>query len=292
MGLMLTGLTGCSSLAYRGLADGLASGGGVYASDDDIEFIGQASPFGLKTMETVLARLPEHRPLARTVASGYVQYAYVYLQLQADEIEDQDVAKAYELRARARHMYLRARDTGLRALDLPPATTLLSDGTPLTAVLSRAEKDDAGLLYYTALAWLAAISQGKDDAQLIAGLPQAEALLDRAYALDPDYEEGGLEGFLVGYDMGRPGAGPAAEQRAREHYARSIALSHGRRVAPFVTLAESVSIPTRNRQEFKSLLDQALAIDTDARPDWRLANLVMQRRARWLLGRVELYFPE
>jgi hypothetical protein len=40
-------------------------------------------------------------------------------------------------------------------------------------------------------------------------------------------------------------------------------------------------------------LEKALAVDVDARPEWRLANLVMQRRARWLLERIDdLIIPE
>ncbi|MBI1722937.1 MAG: hypothetical protein HYR48_03390, partial [Gemmatimonadetes bacterium] len=34
----------------------------------------------------------------------------------------------------------------------------------------------------------------------------------------------------------------------------------------------------------------ALAIDPDARLEWRLANLIMQRRALWLLSRAEQLF--
>jgi hypothetical protein len=41
-----------------------------------------------------------------------------------------------------------------------------------------------------------------------------------------------------------------------------------------------VCVETRARREFEALLRQALAVDPDARPEWRLANLVMQRRAR------------
>jgi len=40
------------------------------------------------------------------------------------------------------------------------------------------------------------------------------------------------------------------------------------------------------------LLERALAIDVDARPEWRLANLIMQHRARWLLSRSDELFAE
>ena len=40
------------------------------------------------------------------------------------------------------------------------------------------------------------------------------------------------------------------------------------------------------------MLGQALAVDVDARPQYRLANLVMQRRARWLLARTDELIAE
>ena len=76
---------------------------------------------------------------------------------------------------------------------------------------------------------------------------------------------------------------PAA--RARHHFERAMALSGGKEAAPLLALAESVAVQKQDVQEFDSLLEQALAINPDAHPETRLVNLVMQRRARWLLSR-------
>jgi predicted anti-sigma-YlaC factor YlaD len=62
--------------------------------------------------------------------------------------------------------------------------------------------------------------------------------------------------------------------------------------SPFVTYAETVSVQKQNRVEFESLLKRALAVDPDSRPEWRLSNLIMQRRARWLLSREDALFLE
>jgi predicted anti-sigma-YlaC factor YlaD len=59
-----------------------------------------------------------------------------------------------------------------------------------------------------------------------------------------------------------------------------------------VTLAESVSVAVQDRAEFESLLDRALAVDADAAPEYRLANLIAQRRAAWLRTRVDDLFFE
>jgi predicted anti-sigma-YlaC factor YlaD len=53
-----------------------------------------------------------------------------------------------------------------------------------------------------------------------------------------------------------------------------------------------VSKGAQDREEFTRLLKRALAIDVDRAPDQRLANLVSQRRARWLLGKTDELFIE
>ena len=56
--------------------------------------------------------------------------------------------------------------------------------------------------------------------------------------------------------------------------------------------AETVSVQKQDRKEFQSLLERAVAIDVNAKPGFRLANLIMQRRARWLLSRADQLFLE
>ena len=45
------------------------------------------------------------------------------------------------------------------------------------------------------------------------------------------------------------------------------------------------SLWEQSRPAFEETLKKALAIDPDAAPGFRLANLVAQKRARWLLSR-------
>jgi hypothetical protein len=139
---------------------------------------------------------------------------------------------------------------------------------------------------------MAAIALSKDSPAVIAGLPAADALIARATELDPDFDQGSLRTFLIGYEMSRPNAPADASLRARAHFARAVELTGRQHAGPYVSLAESVSVAQGNRREFDALLAQALKVDIGARPQWRLANLVMQRRARLLLARAEELFPE
>ena len=69
-----------------------------------------------------------------------------------------------------------------------------------------------------------------------------------------------------------------------------MTLSGNRLAGPLVALAEAVAVQEQNVTEFEELLRRALAIDADAAPNSRLANLVAQRRARWLLARTDQLF--
>lgn len=68
--LSVLAVQACSVRTYapNTLGDALADGGDTYASDNDIEFVGAATPFGHKTIESPLAEVPEHRGLLLAAA--------------------------------------------------------------------------------------------------------------------------------------------------------------------------------------------------------------------------------
>jgi predicted anti-sigma-YlaC factor YlaD len=291
----LLATSGCATVkrvAINKLGDSLAGSGTTFAADDDLELVGHAVPFSLKLVESLLAESPRHRGLLLAAASGFTQYANVCVQYDAEVIETQSLEQAVALRTRARRLYVRARDYGLRGLAVSHGgfgDALRRD--PKVAV-GTTKAADVPLLYWTAASWGLAISLSKDNPDLIADQPIVEALIDRAFALDPDFDSGAIHGFLINYETSRQGASGDATARSRQHFDRELALTKGQLAAPFISLAESVSVPDQNRTEFEALLTRALSIDADARPEWRLQNLVSQRRARWLLTKTDDLFAK
>lgn len=287
LGLALAGpWSGCSvrRLAVNKVATALSEGGGTtFTSDDDPELVRDALPFSLKLMESLLAQTPQHRGLLLSLSSGFTQYSYAFVQPEADRLERTDFQAAEATRARAKRLYLRARAYGQRGLE--------AAHPGLGAQLARAPREavkvatiaDVPQLYWTAAAWAAAIALGKDDPGLLGEIPQMEALIDRALELDEAWDEGALHAFLITYEMSRQGVAGDPVARAKHHFDRAIELSHGRRAGPYVSFAESVSVEKQDVAQFRQLLQKALALDTQAAPEARLANLISQRRARWLL---------
>jgi len=287
-------LSGCSvkKFAINKLGDSLANSGTTFASDNDPEFVGQAVPFSLKLIEGLLAESPKHRGMLLAAASGFTQYSYVYVQESSEEIESEDLVKSRVLAERARNLYLRARDYGLRGLEAKHrGFTDSLHVEPKTAVRPATTKD-VPLLYWTAVSWGAAIALSKDHPELVAEQPQVEALIDRAYELEPDYNSGVIEQFLINYESARQGVKGDFAARCKRHFDRAVSLSNAQLASPYVAYAETVSVQKQNRGEFESLLKQALALNPDSRPEWRLSNIVMQRRARWLLSREDELFLE
>jgi predicted anti-sigma-YlaC factor YlaD len=289
-------LAGCSPrhLAVRSFANALAGGADIYASDDDPELVREALPFGLKTIEALIVQDPKNPKLLLAAASGFTQYAYAFVQQDADFVEARDLARATELRARARKLYLRASGYGWRALEVDfPGLRARLQAAPEKAdeILAGLGKQHVPALYWTATSQAAAIALAKQDAELAADLAAVEGMMRRALTLDEGWSLGALHDFFIVYEGSRTRVGGSAE-KARQHLERALTLAQGKRAGPLVSYAETVDVAKQDRAEFERLLNQALAIDADAAPEQRLANLIAQRRARWLLSRKDDLFIE
>lgn len=286
-------LSGCSikKMAIKTVADSMAESSANYTSDEDPDLIREALPFGLKTLEGLAETLPTHRPLLRSLASGFTSYAVGFLVPEIRPLEDVDLERSRALRVRSRQMLLRARDYALRSLEVEYPGFRAAVYTDPQGQAARVQRPDLPDLYWAAAAWGSAVSQGKDQMDLVAELPIVEALIRRAMVLDETWEQGSLHEFLIVFES-RGEASGGSYERARQHFDRAMALSKGRKVGPLVSLAENVSVYTGNRKEFDELLSKALEFDVNSAPENRLVNILGQRRARQLQAMADQLFPE
>ena len=283
--------SGCSlkSMAVKTVANTLSQSGGTFTRDDDPELVRDAVPFALKTYESLLETVPTHEGLLLATCSGFTQYAFAFVQTDADALEIEDYETFWQMRQRALKLYLRGRGYCLRALELKhrgvEKRLTLDPGHALAAT----KKSDVPLLYWTAAAWGAAISVGLDRPELIADVPAVRSLLARALTLQEDYSQGALHEAMITVEA-LPGEMGGSPERARMHFARALELSKGLNPGPYISLAAGVAVAAKDRAEFEKLLDQALAIDPDENPENRLAILIAHRRARMLRARVDRLF--
>jgi predicted anti-sigma-YlaC factor YlaD len=286
-------LGGCRAAGAKIAAGAFAGSGDVMARDDDPELVRAAVPFGLKTMEGLLAEIPGDDRLLLSLTSSFTQYAWAFVLQDADLDEMAGrTAQAREGHERARKLFLRARNYGLRGLEehYPGISAALLSIRDLGPTLAQVEEADVPLLYWTAAAWALAIANGKSDMQLVSELPAPVAMMRRGMALDDTFDRGAFPEFFVNYEGGRSAADGGGPVVARAYLERARQLSGGKKLGVLVSYAESVLVRQQNRGEFERTLNQVLAADVNAAPEYRLANILAQRRARALLDHADDLF--
>jgi predicted anti-sigma-YlaC factor YlaD len=286
-----------NKLAVDAVSDvlGGTEGGSVFTSDNDPQLVKDALPFSLKLYETLLEKSPDHTGLLLNTGMGFIMYANAFVHTPADMLPDTQYRKQEEMLERAKKLYLRGRDYILRALEVrhPGFTELIEQKNPelRTATLFKEmTKEDVPYLYWGSAGWFAAISVDFFDLELSVHLSKASALMQKAYELDPDFNDGLIHQFYILYYASLPADLGGDEQKARHHFERAVQLSDGTDPTPYVSLATTLSIKNQNREEFVTLLEKALAIDADEYPDNRLLIIVMQDKARWYLDHIEDFF--
>ncbi len=283
-------VSGCSlkKMGISRMADALTATASAFTRDNDPEFVRQAAPSTLKMVEMLLDDSPSHAGLLMTACSGFTQYAYAFLQSEADAAEPGSTT-ARDLRTRGAAMYDRARGYCIRALEVRhPGAGQRLQGDPSTA-LARFTVADVPALYWTAVAWGGALTLADNQIARIGELASVRALFGRALQLDDTWEAGAIHEAMITVE-GLPVLFGGSPARAREHFDRAVVLSSGQSAFAYVAMATAVAQPAKDRREFERLLHAAMAIEVSKRPSLRLANLIAQKRARILLAQIERLF--
>jgi predicted anti-sigma-YlaC factor YlaD len=290
MALIAIVVCGCSpkKMGISRMADALSSTASTFTRDNDPEFVRQAAPSTLKMVEMMLGQSPSHLGLLMTACSGFTQYAYAFLQSDAD-VGDPASGTIKDLKARGAAMYERARGYCLRALDVRhPGAARALQADPKT-ILPTMTAADVPALYWIGVSWGGGLLLTDNPLARIGELATVRALLTRALQLDEGWEGGTIHEAMIALES-LPALLGGSAVRAREHFDRAVALSNGESAFAYVALATGVAQPAKDRAEFERLLRAALAIDVSKRPSIRLANLIAQKRARYLLTQTDRLF--
>ncbi len=274
-------------MLLKSVANTLSGPGGVVTSHNDPETVRGALDFALITNESLLASIPKHEPLLTATCSQYTQYAFGFIQPDAEALRFDDFDKSQEVSARAFRLAVRGRDFCWRALEVKfKGITPLLKSDPVAAV-RQAKREQVPLLYWSAASLGAAISLGgMSHPELVIDWPVVRALAERALALDELWNRAALHELMITVESQGEALG-GSEERARKHFARALEVQQNLSPGPYVALAMGISKSKQDRDEFEKLLKQALAIDPEKDPANRLPTLLTQQRARVLLAHID-----
>ena len=266
-----------NKMAMKAVANALTGEGSsdVFTGDSDPQLVGDAIPFAIKLYETLLDANPDHQGLLLTTGSLFVMYANAFIHGPADMLPTGEWQKKEADLMRAKQLYLRGYENLYNALDLKYrgfSQASANDGT-LQAILQKTKKDDVGLLYWAVAGGLAAYSIDVLDFSLSSHIPEWNAMIHRAYELNPDFNGAALDEFLILFYASLPELMGGNKEQAKYHFRRAMEKTGGNSTSAYISYAQSISVPAQDYDTFKDCLEKALAIDPNADISTRLVTI-------------------
>lgn len=283
-------------IAVRQTADVLKAGELAFESETDLTLAEDALPSNLKMMETFLEVDPGNPELLFLLAKGYASYALLFME---DGVEvaalDGDYARRDALQARARGMYLRARDYALALVpDLPGLAKAVRSGAEadLRTALKDAGPGDVEPLFWMGYAWGGYINVSKDDPAAVAKAPAVKAVMERLVELDERYFYAGPHQVLAALAASLPPALGGQPDVARAHFDKALGFTEGQFLLVQYMMARLHAVQIQDVALFRQLMGQILDAPADLHRPANLPNAVMKRRARRWLDHIDVLFPD
>lgn len=262
---------GCiQTIAIRSMGSIMDNGFAAFNEESDLQLAHEGLASNLKLLEALVKGDPENVKLLTYLSQGYCAYSLAFA--EDDSVE------------RARMLYLRGRDYGLRILKQRTvfAAALEKDEEEFRAALKTTGKDDIPALFWTALNWGSYINVTREDVAALADLGKVNAMMDIVREQDPSYYFGGPDMFAGMIEATTPAMLGGNPEKAKAYFEKAMAVTGGKFLLVHLYYAKSYCVSTMNQDLFNQLLQRIEDAPTDALPEARLANAVAKKKARML----------
>lgn len=284
-----------SKLAADGTANLLDRAAPALDGFWDYDLAGVGTPGAIMQLEAMLSVSPDNEVLALNLAKAYVGYAVGWVE------SDYEVAyaagemdKSDRLRQRARLLYLRAHNLGLRCMrnrDKGIDAAMKGGEDKLAKYLKEhyRDKEDVAPIFWAGSALGAAINMSLDQPDLLAEIPTAKAFVARARELDDGFFNGGVYIFLGSVESAFPPALGGDPEKGKALFEEGLTKTQRKNHMLHVNYARIYAVNTQNRELFVKLLTEVIEAP-DLGNSVRLSNKVARRRAeRYLAQANELF---
>ncbi|MFQ5960431.1 MAG: TRAP transporter TatT component family protein [Candidatus Methylomirabilales bacterium] len=264
----------------------------VFYREEDLELAEQALASQLKLLEVFIEAAPDNEDLLLQASQGFGAYTFAFVEDKIAEYHN-DPQLAHVQRERARRLYLRGRDYGLRVLSLrhePFATARTADLPAFREMLQPLSKEDVPAIFWAAYGWGGAINWSRNHPDMIADVPRVVAMMRRALELDEKYFFAGPHLFFGVYYAARSPALGGNPSRAKFHLDRALDLTGGKLLLVRLFLADPYAVQTQDRALFETQVRLILDAPDDLSPQHRLLNEVAKIRAQLLRKRTDELF--
>lgn len=248
--------------------------------ESDLEFAEKAIPGNLTLIEALYrAKEKDDDHLALLLTEGYTGYTLGF-------VEDVDVE-------RAKILYARARDYGLRSLKKQKQFALAfdQDQAAFRKSLEQFSRDDIPLIFWTANAWGNLINVSISDPSVLGDLPKVNAMMEFVLRNDETYFYGSAHLYFAAIYATTPKNLGGKPDSARVHFEKCFEIGKNAFLLPHLYMARSYCVQMQDRALFEKLLKTIEESSLDELPEQRLVNAIAKRKAKKLAERIdELFF--
>lgn len=248
--------------------------------ESDLDFAEHAIPGNLILLEALYrAKDKDDDHLAFLLTQGYTGYTLGF-------VEDVDPE-------RAKVLYTRARDYGLRSLRKNKKFSEAFDQgqDEFKQSLQQFGKPDVPMIFWTANAWGNLINVSISDPAVLGDLPKVNAMMEFVLKHDETYFYGSAHLYFAAILATTPKNLGGKPDSARYHFEQCFAIGKNAFILPHLYMAKSYCVQMQDKALFEKLLSTIDETSLEILPEQRLVNAIAKRKAKRLSERIdELFF--
>lgn len=248
-----------------------------FNKNPDIQMMEDSMPFSLNGLSGLIDISPNNRSFLINAAHAYFGYTFAF-------VEDKDVV-------RARKLYIKSRDYGLRALFRKSPKEILD--MPLDEFkkkVGRLGKRDAPAMFWATVSWLSYININLGDFSVYLEIPKCEILTDRLMEVNDRFYYASPYLLKACYYGAQPEISGGQPEKAKEYFKKGIELSNGKFLMHHLFYAKYYAVRTQDKAMFLDLLRIIKDAPEDILPDVGAVTNVCKMKADLLMNSADDYF--
>jgi hypothetical protein len=273
-------LTACSMDKFVIRQTGALLDYGVLAlyEETDLELAEHAMASNIKLLEGMVKGDPENENLLLLTTQALNGYALGFVEDEAPE--------------RAKALYLRAKDYGLRVLLEDDAFAKADSGSieAYTAAVNDLDEEYIDALFWTGFAWAGWINLSIDDPRAMIDLTKVQILMQRVLDIDETYFHGAAHLFFGSIWGVKPKMLGGDPEKAKEHFDKNIEITKGNFLLSYVYYAKFYAAKVLDEDLFYSFVVKIEETPADALPGYQLLNMIAKSKVKYLRAFGEEWF--
>jgi hypothetical protein len=241
--------------------------------ETDLKLAEQAMASDIKLLEGMIKGDPENENLLLLTSQALGGYALGFAEDEEPE--------------RAKALYLRAREYGLRVLRQDDSFAAFEDSVleKYNEVVNNLNHDFIDAMYWTAFAWGSWINLSLDNPRALMELPKAQTLMQRVMDLDETFFHGSSHLFIGSIFGTKPPMLGGDLEKAKAHFEKNLEITKGKFLMSYLYYARFYAAKILDEDLFDQFIVKINDTPAEVLPEYQLLNVIAKKKAQYLIAK-------